>query len=114
MHEMSLMENLLSTAENALSEYQYNHVNSITVAAGPLANIMPDAFSFAFEALTAGGKMDGARLIIEKLPIKAFCDNCGNTYEGECIPGKCSICGASMRITGGSEVFLTGIDFEEA
>ena len=62
MHEMSLMSNLLERAKEALCPYDVRKVNSITVQAGPLANIMPAAFEFAFETLSAGTIFDGAEL----------------------------------------------------
>ncbi|MBQ1501632.1 MAG: hydrogenase maturation nickel metallochaperone HypA [Firmicutes bacterium] len=115
MHEMSLMEALLHTAEDVLSAYEVKSVNSLTVSAGPLANIMPDAFAFAYEVLTKDTVMEGAELIVNKLPVQARCCECGHEYSGDHIPGECPCCGKqSMRITGGSEVYLTGIDFEEA
>ena len=52
MHEMSLMEGILNRAADALSEYKVAKVNSLTVRVGVLANVMPAAFEFAFEALT--------------------------------------------------------------
>ena len=69
MHEMSLMEGILNRAADALSEYKVAKVNSLTVRVGVLANVMPAAFEFAFEALTDDTIFSGARLITEVLQM---------------------------------------------
>ena len=46
---------------DALSEYKVAKVNSLTVRVGVLANVMPAAFEFAFEALTDDTIFSGAR-----------------------------------------------------
>ena len=114
MHEMSLMEGILQRAEAALAEYQVKKVNSITVKLSPLANIMPDAFAFAFEALTTGTVFDGSQLITQMLPLTAFCDQCQKKFEDTAIPPHCPSCGAvAKEILSGAEVYLASIDFDE-
>ena len=114
MHEMSLMENLLRTAGGALQPYRVARVNELQIRAGILANVLPDAFDFAFETLSQGTPFAGARLLVEKAPLIACCKQCGQTYESMEIPPQCSRCGSKeAEITGGTEVLLTSIDFEE-
>jgi len=114
MHEMSLMSNLLERAKEALCPYDVRKVNSITVQTGPLANIMPAAFEFAFETLSAGTIFDGAELITEQLPICVKCSCCGNISKVQRMPEKCPVCaGEGLSITEGAEVYISAIDFEE-
>ena len=114
MHEMSLMEGILNRAADALSEYKVAKVNSLTVRVGVLANVMPAAFEFAFEALTDDTIFSGARLITEVLPIKTRCPQCGKIFEQEHSPLRCPDCHtASEEILAGTEVYLASIDFEE-
>ncbi len=113
MHEASLMENLLSIAQESLSGYNVIKINCMSVKAGRLANILPDALRFAFQSLAAE-PFAGARLEIEVLPITARCLDCGTEYQSMNIPLVCSHCGSNVaEILSGSEVYLDSIDFDE-
>lgn len=114
MHEMSLMESLLQRGQSFLAPYKVEKVNHLIVRAGVLANIMPDAFAFAFEALSADTLFAGAELIVEKLPIRARCPACGKIFTSETLPLICPGCdNTAVEIVDGSEVYLASIDFEE-
>ncbi len=114
MHEMSLMSGILAKAEQALEPYQVRQINSITVQAGVLANLLPDAFAFAFECLSGGTVFAGAKLITEQRPITARCQQCNIQFEEESLPLICPQCHDNqIVIISGDEVFLTSIDFEE-
>lgn len=114
MHEMSLMHNLLYTAEQALTPYRVARVRRLQVRAGILANILPAAFQFAFEALSQHTVFAGAELEVEKAPLEAYCLDCGLSYCSMTVPPQCPFCsGRHYRIGGGTEVLLVGIDFDE-
>jgi hydrogenase nickel incorporation protein HypA/HybF len=114
MHELSLMEGIIQRAAAALAPYAAVKVNSLTVKTGVLANIMPAAFAFAFEALSAGTVFAGARLITETLPIAARCRDCGREFTRGKLPLVCPGCGKSeAEIVGGDEVYLVSLDFDE-
>lgn len=75
---------------------------------------MPAAFDFAFESLSVGTLFNGARLIVETLPISARCQACGQEFTSPALPLVCPSCaGREVEVTGGDEVYLTSIDFEE-
>ena len=67
MHETALLQNLLQAAEEALLPYQVEKVDRLTVKAGVLANLLPDALAFAFDTLTPGTMFEGAELAVETL-----------------------------------------------
>lgn len=114
MHEMSLMQGLLQTAETALASYSVRQVNALHVQAGLLANLLPNAFIFAFETLAQGTVFENAELKVEKMPLQAHCCNCKKEYASMDIPPQCPHCTADeYEIIGGTEVVLSSIDFEE-
>ncbi|MGI6360766.1 MAG: hydrogenase maturation nickel metallochaperone HypA [Bacillota bacterium] len=113
MHETSLMEQLLTVAEEHLASYRVKKVNKLIIKTGKLANVIPAALEFAFEALSRGRIMQGAELSLLEMPIIARCQDCCNEYEAA-IPFVCPACGSnSAEIVSGAEVFLDSIDFEE-
>ena len=80
---------------------------------GRLSNVLPDALSFAFEALTQKGIMKGAELEIKYLPAGfAAIPAAMNTWRMNCR--SCPACKSrSFVITGGEERILESIDCVE-
>jgi len=115
MHETSLMENILKTAEASLAEYNVEKVNELTVIVGRLANVIPDSLEFAFEAFSGKTICKGAKLTLKSVPIEGLCTDCGQVFFSTDIPLICPGChGRMIEITGGTEVYLESIDFDEA
>ncbi len=114
MHETSLMENILATATSTLAPYNVKRVNEVSVIYGPLANIIPSALEFAYEALSENTVFEKARFIMHRVPIEAECLDCNKSYEAEKVPFKCPYCGSNrFNITGGTDVYLESIDFDD-
>lgn len=114
MHETAMMQNLISVAMQSLKNYNVKQVNCVNVSVGKLANVLPDALNFAFEATIKGTIMDGAKLNIKFLPIIACCDDCKYEYETKNIPFVCPICNSNkFMILHGEEVYIDSIDCEE-
>ncbi|MEG1547677.1 MAG: hydrogenase maturation nickel metallochaperone HypA [Clostridia bacterium] len=114
MHETVLVSNLLMLAREELETYRVKRVNTVTIALGKLANALPDALCFAFEASAQHGFFKGAKLLIKELPITAKCRDCDKVYSPDGFPFSCPICGSVLfELTGGEEVYISSIDFEE-
>ncbi|MCL2817928.1 MAG: hydrogenase maturation nickel metallochaperone HypA [Clostridiales bacterium] len=114
MHEMSLIERILSIAEESLAGRRVARVNELTVEAGLLANVVPEALSFAFEAVSGRSVCRGAKLNLIRRPAAARCRLCREEFQSEVMPIVCPFCsGREIEITGGTEVFLSSIDFDE-
>jgi hydrogenase nickel incorporation protein HypA/HybF len=74
-----------------------------------------DALEFSFEVAARGTPLEGARLVIEELPVAIFCAACGETVE---LPGiqalRCPRCGApSADVRQGDELELWSLEFSE-
>ncbi|MDU4377252.1 MAG: hydrogenase maturation nickel metallochaperone HypA, partial [Bilophila wadsworthia] len=54
MHEMSLVTSLLSIIREEMERHALHRLLQVRARYGALANIVPEALSVAFEALTAG------------------------------------------------------------
>lgn len=114
MHETVLMQNLITTAEQALVGHHITKVNRINISVGKLSNVLPDAMRFAFEALTQEGVFVGAELEMAFLPIVACCEICRNEYQTDGFPIVCPECGSNQfKIIAGEEVYIDSIDCEE-
>lgn len=107
MHETALMQNLIAAVKRVAEEHNVARVNRVVISVGKLSNVLPDALSFAFEALTQDGIMKGAKLEIEYLPAVARCDSCGHEYQADEFPIVCPACkSTSFVIISGEEVYI--------
>lgn len=114
MHETVLMQNLLAAVDQAIENHHVKRINRVVISVGKLANALPDALSFAFEAMTQNGIMKGAELEIKSVPAVARCDECGCEYQVDGFPIVCQLCkSSSFTIIGGEEVYIESIECEE-
>jgi hydrogenase nickel incorporation protein HypA/HybF len=114
MHETALMQNLIETTLEVLKNRNIIRVDRVTVSVGKFANVLPDALSFAFEAMTGDGILKGAKLEIVNTPAVARCGDCGYEYQTDSFPFVCPVCKSRMFILkSGEEVYIQNIYCEE-
>jgi len=76
MHEMSLCEAIIETAEKQASIHAYKSVKCIRLEIGKLSCVEPEAMRFAFAAVARNSIADGARLIIDEIAGLGWCSQC--------------------------------------
>lgn len=114
MHETVLMQNLIETTLQVLKNRNITRVDCVVISVGKFSNVLPDALSFAFQALTQDGILKGAKLEIENLPAAARCEACGYEYQADVFPLICPLCKSrSFIIISGEEVYIQNIYCEE-
>ena len=74
MHEMSLVTSLLSIIREEMERHALHRLLQVRARYGALANIVPEALSVAFEALTAGTDWEGAVLQAEEISRSSVLD----------------------------------------
>ncbi|GAB7080744.1 hydrogenase maturation nickel metallochaperone HypA [Megalodesulfovibrio paquesii] len=119
MHEMSIAQSLLALVEQELEKRPGSRCTVIRVTHGALANLVPEAFELAVEALTIGGPMQGVRLELKMLPLRMKCRACGHEFEPEqrrmgppLYP--CPQCDEEVghELTQGKELYLESLELE--
>jgi hydrogenase nickel incorporation protein HypA/HybF len=110
MHEAAIAAGILEVAgENAAGR----PIQKVGLRLGRFTGVVREALEFAFEALTAGTKSEGARLEIEEVPLVVSCPVCkwaGRPAENFCM--LCPQCGAAMQIVTGREMEVVWVDVE--
>ena len=117
MHEMSVVTSLLSIVREEMEKHDFHRLLLVRVRYGALSNIVPEALSFAFEALTAGTDFEGAVLETEEVPITLKCSQCGHTFpavKGEHFFAPCPACGEQYghSMETGRELYVQHIEAE--
>ncbi len=116
MHEYSLMENVIAVIMAELKksgEVPAGQQLTVTLKVGALEMHSEEATRQAFEVLTKGTVLEGARLDLIVLPVTLSCAECG--FQGplpmgaadphDALPvAECPQCGAVAPVQGGRGV----------
>lgn len=114
MHELSIAQEIISIAEQYISAEKNEKIKSIKVNIGKLQNVLSDSLEFCFNAAVQNTKMENTILIINNLPIKISCNNCGVISEQNEMTFICPNCKSnSIKIIGGDELNIKEIEIED-
>lgn len=113
MHELSVCQSLIDRAQAIAAEHDAERIVGVTVRIGPLSGVEPALLAHAFPLAGAGTLAQGARLVIESLPLRVHCDACD--ADTDALPNRllCGACGDHRtRITSGDELLLASVELE--
>lgn len=111
MHEMSIAVELIGRLEELAKEHALVRVNALTVRAGALRGIVPEALDLAFTEAAKGTVAEGANLLLEVTPAKARCRVCGERFFPTVDSFLCPVCNqADVEIIEGNEILLLSLD----
>lgn len=77
MHEFSFAYNIFKVAEATAVKYNAKKISEVYLEIGELTLIVPDMLKLSFKMATHGSIAEGAELIIEIIPGKIKCRDCG-------------------------------------
>ena len=115
MHELAICQSLMEQVESIAQERDAQSVTSIVIGMGPLAGVEVQLLKNAYPIASAGTVAQDAELVIEHLPIKVKCSQCGS--ESEALPNKliCKQCGDwRTTLVSGDEMMLMSVELEKA
>ena len=114
MHELAICQSLIEQVENIAEERAAKSVTSITIGMGPLSGVEVQLLKNAYPIASAGTVAQDAKLVIEHLPIKVKCSQCGS--ESDALPNKltCKQCGDwRTTLISGDEMMLMSMELEK-
>ena len=107
MHEVGIVLQLL---DNVLSTAQAHHqtrVLDVYVQVGQLRAIEPDVMNFCWQTICQGSIAEGAKLHIETLSAKGYCEDCEKVFDATDLIFICSDCGGHrVKTQQGHELLL--------
>ncbi|ARP73685.1 hydrogenase maturation nickel metallochaperone HypA [Streptomyces pluripotens] len=112
MHELSIATAIVERAEEIARAEGAEDVSAVTVRVGELAGVVPDALHFAFEVARDGTALAGARLLVEQVTARAWCDGCAQEFTVGMPPFFwCPRCDRpSQELRSGRELEITGVE----
>ena len=84
VHELSIAVNLVEIATEQIERLALGPVEAVHLRLGRLSGVVPDALLFSFDVATQGSALEGARLVIQTMPIVVRCPRCDAERE---LPG---------------------------
>lgn len=114
MHELPITETILKIAISHAEKNDVRRIMRIHLQVGRLSDLQDDWMQRYFDHLSRGTLAEGAKLQIERTPIRLACDGCGESYSVEAdddIDRPCPQCGEKNgRLTGGREYTITNME----
>ena len=115
MHEMSLVQSLLTQVEELAALSTGESIVEIRVSVGVLSGVEPELVASAFEQLAPQSGASAARLVLTAKPLRAQCSSCDQEFEMLEFRFRCPVCASKrLRVTGGEAMVLESIRVAEA
>lgn len=115
MHELAICQSLMDQVENIALERNAQAVTLIVVGMGPLSGVEGQLLKNAYTIASAGTVAEQAELVIETLPIRVKCSQCGS--ETDALPNKliCKQCGDwRTTLVSGDELLLMSVELAKS
>ena len=115
MHELSIAMNIVDVATEEAERRELGPIVAVHLKLGPLSGVVEQYLLSAFELAREGSRLASARLVIEDVPIMAYCPECDAERPVESIQSiRCSACGTpTPEIRRGRELEITAMEVEE-
>lgn len=114
MHELSIAQGILDIVRQHLPDGPVRSLRSVKVRVGSLSGVVPESLEFCFEAIVGDTPLQGARLEIERVPIRLKCGACGRTSSVEEDSFLCPACGAGdIEVVSGTELQVVELELAD-
>mgnify|MGYP004460228445 CR=1 FL=1 len=114
MHELSIVESMVSMADGCAKERGIKNIAYITVQVGTLTGVIPHYLSMYYADVTKGTALEGSELKIEEVAAEAFCRACGEVFDPSNETHCCPACGAEdYELLHGRELTIKDMGFTE-
>ena len=110
---MSIAQSLIDIIEEEMIKNDASVLRSVRLQIGQLSAIVPQSLSFCFEVITSGTKLEGAKLIMEIIPLKGMCRECKQEFEIKDYAFECPHCGSpDIETTAGQDMSIVDMEVD--
>lgn len=115
LHEMGVAMQIVEIAKASIpAELAGSRIETVNLKVGKLSAIVPDSLRFCFEAVTKGTALEGARLRIKEMPVRAVCNACRNEWTIDTPAFACPACqSGDITLLTGRELDIESIELAE-
>jgi len=113
MHELSIVESLLTVALKNGEKAQATKILKIHVVVGDLSGVVDDLVNFYFSFLSEKTIAAGASIIFMHIPARLRCRACDTIFSPEKLDFHCPNCKQQhVDIIGGRELYVDRLEVE--
>lgn len=117
MHELSIVQNIVETADAFAKERNIENVRFLTVTIGESTGVLPRYVRMYYKEVCEGTSLEGSEIRIEEIHTECFCKNCGEVFmpvqKNHHMNIYCPACGSDdYEILHGNELTIKEIGFE--
>ena len=76
MHELSIALNIVDIASAAVAREGNGEVSAVHIRLGALSGVVKEALFSAFDIAREQSPLASAQLVVEDVPVRAFCEQC--------------------------------------
>jgi hydrogenase nickel incorporation protein HypA/HybF len=114
MHELSIALSILDLAAEEAERHGGGRVVAVHLRLGALSGVVADALRSSYELAREGTPLEGAELVVEDVPVAAYCPAC----DAERAPRSvfelcCPVCSTPMpQVVRGRELEVVALEIE--
>ncbi len=109
MHELSIAQSIADIVRQHAPDGAA--VRAVRVAVGRMSGVVPESLEFCFDAVVSDTPLEGARLEIERIPVRAACARCRDVFTVEEPAFACPACGSTdIELVAGMELQVLEIE----
>ena len=110
---MSIAMSMIEMVREEMQKCDAKTLRSVRLNIGQMAAIVPDSLSFCFEVITKGTEMEGARLMMDVIPLKGYCNTCESEFEIKDYVFACPSCGdTNIKTISGQDLAIVEIEVD--
>lgn len=110
MHELSIAMSILDMAAEE-AEARGGRIVAVHLKLGPLSGVVAGALASAYELAREGTPLEATELVIDEVPIVAYCASCDAEHAPEAFDLRCPGCGSpSPVIRSGRELEVVALE----
>lgn len=113
MHEMSIAQSLVDILTEEMARHGAGVLKSVRLHIGQLSAIVPESLSFCFEVITKGTHMEGAKLVMDIIPLKGVCKQCHKDFQIKDYAFVCPHCESTeIETVAGQDLSIVEMEVE--
>jgi hydrogenase nickel incorporation protein HypA/HybF len=113
MHEMSIAQSLVDILQEEMATHGAATLRSVRLSIGEMSAIVPESLSFCFEIIVQGTPLEGAKLLMDRIPLKGHCPSCEKIFEIKDFVFVCPACGnTAIETIEGQELSIVEMEVE--
>jgi len=114
MHEMAIVDNLFKIINVKIKEHQIQKILKVKLKVGEMTAVEDITLTKCFEVYAQDTVVEGAELIIERVPLQGKCLDCTNVFRVYNYKFQCPKCESrSVEIIAGRELYIENLEVEQ-